>query len=100
MNIDKFSLRVKNALVDSNVAPNLAADVAKQVTEQIEDECGGLTLYVSKNRINKANLKREQIIAEFTGNNHKQLAKIHNISIVHVYRLLKEHKQQKMEVTA
>jgi len=97
MNIEKFYLRVKNALVDKKVEPTVAADVAKQVTEQLEDECGGLNLYISKKRINKANLKREQIISEFRGNNHKQLAKKHNLSIVHVYRILKEHKIQQME---
>ncbi len=100
MNLKDLYLRIQNALVNKNIDSHAAANIAKDVTDKIEDECGGLTLYISKKRIANANLKREQIISEFNGRNQKILAKKHNISIVHIYRLLKEHKTKNMEPIA
>lgn len=92
MKLEHLSTRIENGLLSKNIPELVAREVSTLVGEQIEDECGGLTLYISKKRIKKANSKREAICQEFTGQNHKQLAKKHKVSVVHVYRLLKEQK--------
>lgn len=97
MKLENLSKRIENGLLSKNIPELVAHEVSTLVGEQIEDECGGLTLYVSKKRIKKANLKREAIYQEFTGQNHKQLAKKHQVSVVHIYRLLREREAARKE---
>lgn len=78
-----------SAGVDSDTANLQALESADAFAERWQ----GLHLYVAKNIKKTTQETHSQIRAEFTGNNHKELAKRHGKHLRTIYKILKQEEK-------
>lgn len=67
-----------------------AAQVARAQAEAVRKELGGLKLYFTRGTRMDANIRRRQILAEYTGDNASALARKHGLSHERVRSILRE----------
>jgi Mor family transcriptional regulator len=65
-----------------------ATAIGEAAAEQVRDLLGGQLVYVPKGRTLLARRRYEQIYAEFTGDNHADLARRHGLGIQQLYRVI------------
>lgn len=72
--------------------PQRAAD---RLSGRVADAWGGAQLYIQKDLSHRAACRNEAVYAEFTGNNHLELALKHKISVSTVYAIIKQTNKMK-----
>lgn len=86
----QLSARLVQNGVKQEVADSVAQEVATDLCDYLALTWGGQQLYLPKDHKRRAAL----ICKEFTGGNHAELASKYNISLPHVYRILKQGQQK------
>lgn len=77
------------SLIASGINGDIAAEVGPDVADKIAEHYGGQSVYFP---FNLAARRNAQIYAEFTGENHYQLASKYKASVQHIYRVIKIQK--------
>jgi Mor family transcriptional regulator len=86
-----------SSLNSAGVSLEIARSVADSTTNCLINTWGGSLIYFPKGRIENAKATREKIIENFKGNNVLEVARMCNVSIPHVYRVLgKAHAEKKV----
>lgn len=76
------------SLSSAGVSVEIAQSAADSATSCLINTWGGSLIYFPKGRIENAKATREKIISNFNGNNALEVARMCNVSIPHVYRIL------------
>lgn len=71
------------------VAPEKANAVGLAVADLMSAHWGGQLLYFPKGMARKLSARDLEIYARFNGNNHSDLAREFDVSLQHVYRIIK-----------
>lgn len=64
------------------------------VMRRIVDHLGGASVYLPKADSVARHERDERIWAQFTGRNHHELARVHGVTTIHIYRLLRRMRQR------
>lgn len=83
-------IHLEDELIKQGVAEEKASSSARETCEQLRKTFGGELIYVSKGRDVNSTLKHHEVFKGFNGNNHRQLAKQFDITVPHVYRIIKK----------
>lgn len=66
----------------------LAINVAEEVCDELVGEWGGRQVYIPRGLLARMAERNRQIIAEFNGKNHRELAKKHDRSEMRIRQIL------------
>lgn len=80
---------LEQQLRQAGIEPAHAAATSEAAAEYVREHFGGQPLYWAKGESMRQRRARERMWAEFTGNNHAELARKHGICLQQVYRRLK-----------
>lgn len=94
---DMFYGVIDHAVSNSGLTPDKATDLAKTLIDYIHLHWGGQLLYIPKHGYVRPNTKKQEIASKFNGTNHRELAREFNLSVVTIYKYLKEAKKQNQE---
>lgn len=72
-----------------NISPELAEAHGNEVAMQMAAIWGGQQLYMPKGIHVQASKLHQQIFEEWTGRNHREIARKHNLSLAFVYKVVK-----------
>jgi Mor family transcriptional regulator len=104
MAAEKPGTELLNDLADrisQAIGHHLDAEHAAQIGESIAcamaEHWGGQLIYFPKGKFLFLSKRDRQIYAEFTGHNHKELARRHNVSEQHIYRIVKAMLRQDLD---
>lgn len=90
--LSDLASHVADELISCGVDPDTANEKALASADAFAERWQGLHLYVAKNIKKTTQETHKQICAEFTGNNHKQLAIQHGMHVRTIYKILKQEK--------
>lgn len=80
------------------ISPDRAVTFGKTAAGWLADHWGGQIVYIPKDAAGRQRTMYLQMYEEFTGDNHAELARKYDISVQHVYRivrLIRAERQQK-----
>ena len=72
------------------IDPELAHTIGVQVAGYITSNWGGQLIYIPKNHSGQLSSRDLEIYAAFNGRNHTLLAKKYDLTVQHIYRIVKE----------
>jgi Mor family transcriptional regulator len=81
---------VSRALEGNGMAKDKATEAAITISDELCKEFGGEQIYMPKNKDHNTMLMQHALFKEFDGTNHAELGRKYNISVPHVYRVLKK----------
>lgn len=88
-------LHIETELCNCGIDKKDAHKISQNTVEHLRKDYGGEHFYFPKGKDLDAILKHSAIYKEFTGNNHSELAKKFDVSITHIYRVIKiAHKEE------
>lgn len=87
--------QVCEALTECGVLSAAATSAGQAVAAHLAAQWGGQLIYFPKGMASIVQEKRRQIVQEFTGNNHAELARKHGVSVTHVYAILREARAER-----
>jgi len=88
-----LSLRDRGAADDAAAHARLALDLA----EGLRAELGGSQFYLAKGQGYELSLRDRQILARFTGHNHRALAQAFGVTERHVYSIVERRGREEFE---
>ncbi|PCI62014.1 MAG: hypothetical protein COB35_04860 [Gammaproteobacteria bacterium] len=80
---------------DKSVTDEQAEELAIAVCEEMIDRYSGLQFYFPKGRSFMSIIMHSRIFQQFNGTNVNELAKQHNVSVQHIYRVVKSQYEAK-----
>lgn len=80
---------VADLLVTEGLAPERAADIGMKVMDRMRDDWGGEPIYFPKGCAIDISRRDMEIWERFTGRNHTELAREYDLSVIHIYRIVK-----------
>jgi Mor family transcriptional regulator len=73
------------------------AEIARSMAERaaliMSEVGGGRVFYLPKAEKLKKNFRNNQIWKEFNGRNHENIAKDHNMSVQHIYKIIADYRE-------
>lgn len=79
----------RTCLIDGGIEPGRADFIATEVSNRCAADWGGQYIYVPKDFASILSKRDREIYDKFKGNNHSELAKEYNISVVWVYKIIR-----------
>ncbi|NKF51398.1 hypothetical protein G3R49_12600 [Shewanella sp. WXL01] len=76
-------------LIKEGLEQEDATRVAQETVDQVRKDFGGEQFYFPRGDSLDVSLSHHKIYAKFRGHNHVELAKEFNVSVTHVYRIVK-----------
>ena len=65
-------------------------EVSKKLTHHLASNWGGQLIYFPKNLLGRVSERDLKIYKEFNGKNHVELARKYDLTVQHIYRIVKE----------
>lgn len=88
-------MHMETNLINQGIPKLKAAEIAKFTCDQLRQTFGGEQFYFPKGRELEVILKHHELYKEFSGTNHVALAKKYDMTVPHVYRIVKNvHKEE------
>ena len=81
--------QAQHHLVQHGIDATVAEKISWELAEHIRHAWGGVMNYIPKGMLYEITQQHRQIWAEFAGDNHQALALKHDMSVQHVYRIVK-----------
>lgn len=79
-----------------NVDPDKAFQVGKEVAEHMAKHWGGSGIYFPMGMTYKLSQRDRQIYSEFKGNNHFELAKKYEVSVIWIYKIIRTVQKEEL----
>ncbi len=76
-------------LLQEHIGEDRAADIGQAVAEDMAQHWGGQLVYFPKGKFLILSKRDRHIYAEFNGRNHADLARKYDVSVQHIYRIIK-----------
>ena len=67
-----------------------AVEVSKKLSHHLTSNWGGQLIYLPKNLLGRVSERDLKIYKEFNGKNHVELARKYDLTVQHIYRIVKE----------
>lgn len=67
-----------------------AVEVSKKLSHYLTSNWGGQLIYFPKNLLGRVSERDLKIYKEFNGKNHVELARKYDLTVQHIYRIVKE----------
>jgi|APMI01.1.fsa_nt_gi Mor family transcriptional regulator len=80
---------VASLLVENGIAEEKAVDIGVAVSDKIRNDWGGEPIYIPKGMAIDISRRDMQIWEQFNGTNHRELAHKHDVTVIHLYRIIK-----------
>lgn len=80
---------VATMLAAEGIEPDRAADIGIKVMDRMRDDWGGEPIYFPKGCAIDISRRDMEMFDKFNGRNHTDLSKEYNLSVIHVYRIVK-----------
>jgi len=90
-----MSVVIEKVSEDKTIGDVQAEELAIAVCEEMINRYSGLQFYFPKGRSFMSIIMHSRIFQQFNGNNIDELAKQHNVSVQHIYRVIKTQYEQK-----
>lgn len=74
---------------EEGVDPELASTLGVKVMDRMREDWGGQPIYFPKGVSIDIDRRDMEIFDKFNGSNHDVLAKEYNLSVIHIYRIVK-----------
>lgn len=81
--------KVAAALAKRDIEPERAAEIGIEVADEMRADWGGQALYFPKGCAMDISRRDRELFERFNGTNHDELAREYNLSVIHVYRVVK-----------
>ena len=81
---------VSDSLVKTGIKEEQAYDIAVNLSDSLRHLFGGQMFYMPKGQELDTLIKHHQIFREFNGRNQEELSRKYNISVQHLYRVMKK----------
>ena len=78
------------------LAPELVPELALGAVEYVRVNHGGSAMYLGKGYSYERSLRDKEIWREFTGNNHEEMARKHDVVPMRIYQILAQMKAHDM----
>lgn len=78
-----------------NIPKAMAKEFGDDVTMYLASLWGGQMLYIPKDMASQVLSRDAKIYAEFTGNNHAELARKYDLSLQHTYTIIKKEREKR-----
>lgn len=91
-----LAIRIATQLV-KHLDEESAASIGRSVAEDMAQHWGGQLIYFPKGKFLILSKRDRQIYAEFNGRNHSDLARRYDVSIQHIYRIVKYMTRQDLD---
>jgi len=88
--LEELAQLVGRLVAEAGIEAESARSIGESVAESVRQHYGGQHIYIAKGRFLESSQLMETIWAEFTGDNHAQLAMRYGKTVRHMYRLLAE----------
>lgn len=88
----KMQTTIRAVFIQQGDVPVLAEEQARKVVVALSNEFGGKQIYFPKMHQQYKAVLHHQIIENFSGSNHNELAKKHNLSVSQIYNITKDKK--------
>lgn len=74
-------------------------ELTRQVVRRITDYFGGMNIYLPKTETAFKTDIEEAIYQAFTGSNHKEVVRSFNITITHLYEIIRRKRQEQIQAS-
>lgn len=81
--------KVAAAVAKRGVEPERAAEIGIEVADEMRADWGGQALYFPKGCAMNISRRDLELFERFNGTNHDVLAREYNLSVIHIYRVVK-----------
>jgi len=93
--IEELAAHIEHQLIKDGCSPEDAREKAVNSAEAARRNYEGTPIYVPKMLSAKHRKRNLQIVNEFNGHNHAELAQKYGISMMRVYQIIKQDKEEK-----
>ncbi len=91
--LEGLAARAAELLLAEGMPEDRARAVAFSLAESVRQHWGGQLIYVPVGTGYEISERDREIWEKFTGDNHEQLARDYEVTVVHVYRIVKKMAQ-------
>ncbi len=95
--LDDLESRLRLLLQQQGLAKKNASSMALKITREMAVAWGGQNIYFPVGKTRWAQERDLQILEEFCGDNHADLARKYQLTVPHIYRLIKRCKEKQRE---
>ena len=81
-------------LMSNGIPEDKAKELGNSLADFLVDHWGGQYITFSKDHLYRSRKRHLEIVGEFDGSNHHELARKHRVSVNTVYKILKSHHDQ------
>lgn len=82
-------IHIETMLIEFDIDKSKATKIAQNTVDQLRQAYGGEQFYFPRGWSLDVTLSHHKIYAKFRGHNHVQLSKEFNVSVTHIYRVVK-----------
>ncbi|QFU23768.1 hypothetical protein FM038_017375 [Shewanella eurypsychrophilus] len=82
-------IHTETMLTEFGIEKDKAAEMAQNIVDQLRQTYGGEQFYFPRGDSLDVTLSHHKIYAKFRGHNHVQLSKEFDVSVTHIYRVVK-----------
>lgn len=98
--LDDLESRLGVLLQQQGLAKKSASSMALKITREMAVAWGGQNIYFPVGKTRWAQERDWQIFEEFRGDNHAELARKYQLTVPHIYRLIKRCKEKQRDSVA
>lgn len=91
--LQDLSAKLKVLAVEFGMPETRAHSFAQEAAGQVADDWGGQLVYVPMDLVGRNSMRNARIYAEFSGDNHANLASRYGLSVQAIYRILKVQRE-------
>lgn len=86
--LEDLATHLQRELQNDGIAHDSATEKALRIAEKMQHHWGGQVIYVNQGKARTRADRDKKIVAEFTGNNHAELAQKHQLSTMRIRQIL------------
>ncbi|WP_180961110.1 Mor transcription activator family protein [Shewanella sp. GutCb] len=89
-------IHIETMLTEFGIEKEQAGEMAQNTVDQLRQTYGGEQFYFPRGDGLDVTLSHHKIYAKFSGDNHVQLSKEFDVSVTHIYRVVKSIQRAEM----
>ncbi|WP_236232531.1 Mor transcription activator family protein [Pseudomonas tohonis] len=87
--LDDLSVFVARALADLGIGESMATAAGEVVADDVSAHWGGQNVCIPKDHHRRISERNRRIVKAFTGTNHSELAREHDLTVSMIYKIIK-----------
>jgi len=90
--LEDLAIQLEQEFIKEGIGASDASQKAISIAEKVRQHWKGQSLYIPSGATAKARKRDQQIIADFNGRNHAELAQEHGLSTMRIRQILWRHR--------